>query len=177
MVSEEVEKEYLTLEELKVLHKLYESKVYLQMLKRDNRYKTYVVGQKDQDILQHFLIACYTGLRHSDIMNLRFGNIQENKIVIKMEKGRIGKQKTVRIPLTELSKSVLEIENAKEPTDMIYSGFVRRRGETNRWLKEVMEKAGINKYMTFHCSRHTFAINSIVLGIPIEVVSDLLVSS
>jgi site-specific recombinase XerD len=37
-----------------------------------------------------------------------------------------------------------------------------------------MKEAKINKYMTFHCSRHTFAINSIVLGIPIEVVSDLL---
>jgi hypothetical protein len=74
---------------------------------------------------------------------------------------------------SELSKSVLELEEAKEPTDMIYSGPIRRRGEINRYLKEAMKHAGINKYMTFHCARNTFAINSIVLGIPIEVVSDL----
>lgn len=174
METEEIEKEYLTLSELKILHKLYDSKKLTKMISKDKRGKTYVIGQKYQDVLQHFLIGCYTGLRHSDIMKLRFSNIQDNKIVIKMEKGKIGKQKTVRIPLTELSKSVLNLKKAKEPSDYIYSGYVRRRGETNRWLKDIMEQAKINKYMTFHCARHTFAINSIILGIPIEVVSDLL---
>jgi integrase/recombinase XerD len=30
------------------------------------------------------------------------------------------------------------------------------------------------KHITFHCSRHTFAINSLILGIPLEVVSKIL---
>ena len=115
--------------------------------------------------------SSYTGLRHSDIMNLRFGNIQDNKIVIKMENWQAKNSKET---LTDLSRSVLDLENAKEPTDMIYGGIVKRRSETNQWLKDIIKKAKILKYMTFHCARHTFAINSIVLGIPIEVVSDLL---
>lgn len=174
MEVEEVDKEYLTLDELKTLHKLYDSKKLTEMISRDKRSKTYIIGQKYQDVLQHFLIACYTGLRHSDIKKLRYGNIQENKIVLKMEKGRIGKQKTVRIPLTDLSKSVLDIDKAKDISDLIYRVPVKRSTETNLWLKDIMKEAKINKYMTFHCARHTFAINSIVLGIPIEVVSDLL---
>lgn len=174
MEVEAVEKEYLTFDELKTLHNLYDSKKLLEMISRDKRSKTYIIGQKYQDVLQHFLIGCYTGLRYSDIKNLRFGNIQENKIIIKMEKGRIGKQKTVRIPLTDLSKSVLDINKANAANDLLYRVPVKRIGETNLWLKDIMKEAKINKYITFHCSRHTFAINSIVLGIPIEVVSDLL---
>jgi site-specific recombinase XerD len=37
-----------------------------------------------------------------------------------------------------------------------------------------MKISGINKIMTFHCARHTFATNGISLGIPIEIVSKLL---
>jgi site-specific recombinase XerD len=44
----------------------------------------------------------------------------------------------------------------------------------NRFLKEIATAAKIDKNVTFHVSRHTFATNSITLGIPIEVVSKLL---
>jgi integrase len=44
----------------------------------------------------------------------------------------------------------------------------------NRFLKEIATAAEIDKTVTFHVSRHTFATNSITLGIPIEVVSKLL---
>ena len=44
----------------------------------------------------------------------------------------------------------------------------------NRFLKEIATAAEIDKTVTFHVSRHTFATHSITLGIPIEVVSKLL---
>ena len=44
----------------------------------------------------------------------------------------------------------------------------------NRMLKEIAVLAGINKPITFHTARHTFATISITLGIPIEVISKLL---
>ena len=37
-----------------------------------------------------------------------------------------------------------------------------------------MKEAGINKHITFHCSRHTFAISCLTLGVALETVSDLL---
>jgi site-specific recombinase XerD len=37
-----------------------------------------------------------------------------------------------------------------------------------------MEIAGINKELSFHCARHTFATVALTIGIPVEVVADLL---
>jgi site-specific recombinase XerD len=37
-----------------------------------------------------------------------------------------------------------------------------------------MEIAGIDKHITFHSGRHTFAIMALEVGIPIEVVSNIL---
>jgi integrase len=41
-------------------------------------------------------------------------------------------------------------------------------------LKEVMTAAEINKNISSHCARHTFATLSLSAGVPIEVVSKLL---
>jgi len=46
--------------------------------------------------------------------------------------------------------------------------------QTNKHLKAIMKIAGIDKHITFHAARHTFAIISLLLGIKIEVVSDIL---
>ena len=79
---QQVEKEYLTIEELDKLHAYYDSKKLLDKWKHDDRGKSYHIGKKYQDLLQHFLIASYTGLRLSDVRKLRYGHIQENMIVI-----------------------------------------------------------------------------------------------
>ena len=45
---------------------------------------------------------------------------------------------------------------------------------SNRYLKDIMKIAKIDKKITFHCSRHTFATIALNIGIPIEIVSQIL---
>ena len=46
---------------------------------------------------------------------------------------------------------------------------------TNRYLKEIARVAGVNKVVTFHMARHTFATTiTLQQGIPIETVSKML---
>ncbi len=45
---------------------------------------------------------------------------------------------------------------------------------TNRYLKEIMKVAKINKSISFHCSRHTFATVSKSNGIKYDVISKIL---
>jgi integrase len=169
----EVDLLYLEPDELITLHNLYDSKKLLDVVKeKKSKYaKDFNIGVKYQAVLRYFLLSCYTGLRHSDIKTLTRDNIVGQEIVKKVVKGREGKQKTVRIPIIESASSLLEFNGNSE---LIFDSPVMEIPQTNKYLKDIMEKANINKDITFHKARYTFAINSLILGMSIVVVSDIL---
>lgn len=126
-----------------------------------------VKNPMEQEILKYFLFSCYTGLRYSDLKLLRKDSIDGNKIKINMHKTGI----VVSIPLTQKAKQLLPLETFPD------TGFAFRvycNKVTNRVLKQISHRFNIQKKLTFHVARHTFATVSITLGIPIEVVSKLL---
>lgn len=75
----------------------------------------------------------------------------------------------VTIPLIKKSKAIL---SNGLPEQRIFKVFANQ--VTNRYLKDLAGKAHINKRISFHSSRHTFATVSMELGIPIEYISSLL---
>lgn len=172
--KEDVEKNYLSLEELNMLHQYYEDELLLDITNHDERGKTYLTGFKYQETLQHILISCYSGLRLSDLKKLRYKHIQDDMMILPMGKSRKGKEKILRIPLTTRLLSVLDIEGDKNPNDKIYNGFVRNSTDINPMLRFIMKEAGIKKYLTFHSTRHTFAVSALTLGMSIETVSDIM---
>jgi len=169
-----VEKEYLDIDELQKALDYYKSKKLLKLNSKDKRGKTYHIGKKYQESLQHFLIGCFSGLRMSDIQSLRMEHIdlKENVIKKRMIKGRKGTEKVVTIPLTSQLREVLDLKSKDVP----YKGFLRRSSDVNNWIREILEKIEIceNKHISFHCSRHTFAVTCLTLGIPLETVRDLM---
>jgi integrase len=173
----EVERDYLEPEELTKLHDIYDSleltKITRTAKSKYTKYKEFNVGEKYQEILRYFLVACYTGLRHSDIKTLRREHIKGRFIVKEMVKGREGRRKTVRIPIRKRLFSLLDMSN---PTGKIFENPVMEDAQTNKYLKTIMALPAvkIEKHITFHCARHSFAIISLLLGIKIEVVSDIL---
>jgi site-specific recombinase XerD len=117
------------------------------------------------NVLQYFLFACYTGLRYQDIKDLKFKDIDNDMVSIIMHKTK----ERVTIPLSIRAKNLLYpgLQNQK-----IFRVYVNQ--VTNRYLKEISKLSGINKEISFHCARHTFATIGISLNIPIEVISKLL---
>lgn len=148
----EGDREFLTLTELQMLDRKY----------HDGEFKP-----NKANVLRYFLFSCYTGLRYLDIKNLRFKNINEDVISVKMHKVK----KTVRIPLSSKAKKLIPGNNAFEEQKVFR---VLSDQPTNRYLKEIMAQAEINKSISFHCSRHTFATNGLELEIPLEVIQELL---
>ncbi len=118
------------------------------------------------NVLKYFLFACYTGLRFLDIKNLRHTNLVEGDI-LQMEMHKT--KDIVRIPLIDRAKRLIEPGFENQPVFRVATNQV-----TNRYLKELMDLAGIKKTISFHCARHTFATISIDLGLPLEVISKLL---
>ncbi len=164
---------YLEPEEITKLHDLYDSKKLLKHIKKatSKHAQDFHVGARYQSTLQQALVACYCGLRHSDIKTLQKEHIQNGYIVKQMEKDRLGKKKTVRIPMKSRLLSLLNLDGK---SDLLFEQPVQENGTTNNYLKEILKIAEIDKHITFHGFRHTFAINSLLLGLKIEVVSDIL---
>lgn len=122
------------------------------------------IPDKIRLVLPWFLFGCYTGLRYADLKALRWNDINENCIVLKQ--GKTGM--VVRIPLTNQAK-----QHLPDPGN----GYVFRvysNQKCNDYLKIAAMYAGINKSVSFHVARHTFATISLNIGIPIEIVSQLL---
>lgn len=142
-------KKYLTAEELDIL---------------ENLYQTQTLSGSFQQTLKYFLFSCYTALRYCDIVTLKYSDIKDDLVMTTQQKT----QKPVTIPLIPKAKALLE--NTK--TGLCFDTFTNQG--TNRILKEIMPLAGINKKITYHCSRHTFGTLSIVWGIPDYLVAELM---
>ena len=126
------------------------------------------------NVLRYFLFTCYTGLRYQDLKKLRFmdlkketeNGIEENMIKIVMHKTR----EPVSIPIRPQAYALIgEIGFMNQKIFRVSVNQV-----TNRHLKEIMKKAEIDKKITFHSARHTFAIHGLNSDIPMELVGDLL---
>ena len=125
-------------------------------------------------VLQMYLFACYCGLRFSDIVDLKWNNIDfENNIIVKK---MIKTKSEVITPLFTMARAVaLELSESKsliESPKNIFYGF--KEPTVNKALVKLTKMAGINKHITFHSSRHTFATHLVQDKVEIFTISKYL---
>ena len=124
-----------------------------------------------------FVFACYTGLSYSDVFALTTNNI---RLGIDGEKWiithRIKNNQQVRVPLLPLAEAVVEKYKGNpriEVTGKLLPTFSNQK--MNSYLKEIADLCEIDKHLTFHVARHTFATTvTLNNGVPIETVLKLL---
>lgn len=147
----DIEREYLTLEEVQQLMN---------------------TPCGNDSVKRAFLFACFTGLRLSDIEALTWENIKPTtdggwQIEQKQKKTK----KIVTIPLSDNALAQLPERDSNK-------GIVWRklpiRQELGKYLKKWVAAAGIEKHITYHCSRHTNATLLLTFGADIYTVSALL---
>ncbi|MBN2789907.1 MAG: site-specific integrase [Candidatus Delongbacteria bacterium] len=115
-----------------------------------------------------FIFCCFAGLRFSDVKKLKYSDIKEGYIEFKQKK-------TGQNERMKLSSSALKIIDKQKKT--VVSDYVfnfMHYSQVERHLKEWVKRAEINKNITFHSSRHTFATLSLTNDIDIFTVSKLL---
>lgn len=120
-----------------------------------------------------FVFSCLTGLRYGDLMNLKWENIDTAKKAITVRMSKTGKQITIPLVqqgldiLADYSKLIIKVPSARVLPQMTNQVL-------NRELKVLIEKAEIDKKISFHCARHSFASNLIEAKTNILYVRDLL---
>lgn len=148
----DVEKPYLTADEVK---KLIETDCF------------------DKDLKKAFLFACNTGLRESDIVGLKWENINFDgkrwRLAIVMKKT----QKPIELLLTEGARKWLPEKPAtakgKDPIFHLHTIPC-----CNNHLKKWAKSAGISKNISMHTARHTFGTVAITNGVDISTIASLM---
>lgn len=122
-----------------------------------------------------FVFACFTGLAHCDVAGLTKENIITDEAgLVWLKTHRQKTSEAVDIPLLEIPQLIIKK----------YQGIKELKGKllptltnscSNLYLKEVAVRCGINKTLTFHMARHTFATTvTLSNGVPIESVAKML---
>ncbi len=120
-----------------------------------------------------FVFSCFCGLAYIDVKNLRENNIRQSFdgslwIMGKREKTGV----SFNIPLLDIPKMILDKYKGTLPDDHVLP--VLSNQKMNSYLKEIGDVCGINKNLTFHLARHSFATMTLSKGVSIESVSKML---
>lgn len=124
-----------------------------------------------------FVFACFTGLAFIDVKQLTRNHIvegQNGKMWIRKPRQKTGNM--CNIPLMDIPMQILKkYENNPECCKNNTALPVLSNQKMNAYLKEVADLCGINKNLTTHAARHTFATSvTLANGVSIESVAKML---
>lgn len=121
-----------------------------------------------------FVFSCFTGLAYVDVFNLRENNIRttfDESLWIIGKRVKTGV--SYRVPLLDVPMQIIEKYKGTLPNDEILPIISNQK--MNSYLKEIATVCGIDKNLSFHVARHTFATTvTLSKGVSIESVSKML---
>lgn len=121
-------------------------------------------------VREPFLFSCFTGLRWSDIVALRWGDVEECGGRTRI---RFTQQKTQAHEYMDLNAQAVSLMGTRgEDNAKIFDCTSHANATIS--LRNWVKSAGIKKHITFHCARHTFATMLLTLDTDIYTVSKLL---
>lgn len=126
-----------------------------------------IKNERVEKIRDLFVFQCFTGLSYIDLARFNYETDVENwngkSCLVDT------RQKNGEIYYIQLLKPALEVLKKYN-----YQLPIVSNAKYNLFLKDVAEYAGINKNLTTHMARHTFAVWSLRNGANIEVVAKML---
>lgn len=132
--------------------------------------------KESETIRRAFALTCFTGIRHCDIATLTYGNIDYANRLMTFRQSKVQHDSSVSgvpIPLNDTLLAIIgEKPEGARDNDLIFN--LPSIEASNKALRHWTKRAGIDKHITWHCGRHSFATNLLSNGANIKVVSELL---
>lgn len=132
------------------------------------------VSERLEQVRDVFIFSCFTGLSYIDVKNLTKEHLRtsfDGKLWIMTKRQKT--DTSVNVPVLSIPKMILD-----KYKDTMTNGKllpVISNQKLNSYLKEIADVCGIQKNLTFHLARHTFATTTtLAKGVPIETVSKML---
>ena len=173
--ADSVEKEFLNIEQLRMFKELTDKAKY----------------DRTREIADIFIFSCFTGLRVSDLISLKWSevNMDENIISHRQYKNHAHKAKLLYIPLNDTSREILERWKDKHEEfvfGLLPSGYDlsnatdfkkvknTKTRTINQSLRSIGDKMGLPFNLHIHLGRHTFAMMALNGGVNIKTTSSML---
>ena len=147
----ESKREYMTIEELRTL---------------------IATPMKNEAVKQAYLFSCFCGLRISDIIGLKWGNVYVDNGQYRLEVVMQKTKEPIYLPLSPEALRWMPERGDKTSEDSVFD--LPSTTHINILLKPWAKAAGIDKKFSFHTARHTFATMMLTLGADLYTTSKLL---
>ena len=133
------------------------------------------IPRANQNIRRAFLFCLFAGLRFCDVKDLTFADVDYSNKWLRFTQAKTeghSAKSGVEIPLNDTLLQLIGTPVNNDRNSLIFPlpSYRMCIKSVDRWVK----KAGINKHITWHCARHSFAVNILSAGANIKTVSSLL---
>ena len=129
-----------------------------------------------ENVRNAFIFCLYTGMRFCDVKDLRYSSIDYANKLLRFEQDKTkghSSRSWVTIPLNDgLLRLVGRPKDGENREALIFNlpSYESCCKSVKRWVK----RAGIDKHISWHCARHSFAVNILNNGANIKTVASLL---
>ncbi|NDV82234.1 site-specific integrase [Bacteroides sp. 51] len=127
-------------------------------------------------IRRAFTLCLYCGLRFCDVKELTYKNVDYSNKLLKFEQNKTKGHSSASGVIIPLNDSLLSLigempaDGNKESLIFNLPTYESCLKSLRRWVK----RAGIDKHISWHCARHSFAVNILNNGANIKTVASLL---
>ena len=127
---------------------------------------------KNEETKRAFLFSCFSGFRISDIMAMTWGDLKKDGEVLTASIVMKKTKKLINQPIDKPAMRWLPERDDALDTDKVF--HLCQKSALELHIHDWTKKANIDKHVTFHTARHTYATMLISQGADLYVVSELL---
>ncbi len=136
---------------------------------------THLKGQ-NMEVRRAFILCLYCGLRYCDVKDLTFANVDYSNKLMKFEQNKTKGHSLNSGVIIPLNDGILNLigkpQKGQDKNSLIFNlpTYEMCLKSLKRWVRA----AGIDKHISWHCARHSFAVNILNNGANIKTVASLL---
>lgn len=132
---------------------------------------THYDGQ-NPNIRRAFIFCLYCGLRWCDVKDLTYANVDFANRLLKFEQAKTKGHSSASGVVIPLNDGLLNLIGKGDRGEIIFP--LPSHSMCLKALRRWVKRAGIDKHITWHCARHSFAVNILNAGANIKTVASLL---
>jgi Site-specific recombinase XerD len=127
---------------------------------------------ENPNIRRAFIFCLYSGLRWCDVKDLTYANVDFSNRILQFEQSKTKGRSSASGVVIPLNSSLLGLIGEGKRDELIFP--LPSHTMCLKALRHWTKRAGIDKHITWHCARHSFAVNILNNGANIKTVASLL---